>query len=52
MSTPGIKLIADSLPPTRSTKQEMTKYMQEQQMPWVALAFDSDTADKLRTDYK
>ncbi len=38
--------------PSASTKQEMMKYMQEQRMPWVALAFDSVAADKLRTDYQ
>ena len=39
-------------PPPPSSKQEMMKYMQEQQMPWVALAFDSTVSDKLRVDYK
>ena len=35
-----------------SSKQEMIKYMQEQQMPWLSLAFESTIADKLRVDYK
>jgi thiol-disulfide isomerase/thioredoxin len=33
------------------SKQEMTKYMQEQQMPWPSLAYESTIADKLRVDY-
>ena len=35
-----------------SSKQDMMKYMKEQQMPWIGISYEGDVAEEFRKKFR